>query len=307
MKHSGPGWENLVHWPIVARLLGPNPERWGEEVQGELFDKAIILALELHMNRAQFVAFLDRVKCVPIPEDPWILVITTPGYEKWFFRKAIRAYDATLLPAYERFLAEHGFGFIAEDLFPMALNWSPWPWPDVDAAAAASEDQEAGGGGFEYIPTLFEYRDGYPSPVLIAFRDEFLKHQGPGWENFVRWPCWPVQRQHFHPEDVPPQIWREEVQSDLFGSALFLALQLCMTRAQFVAFLDCVMCVPIPENRHYITLHKGALFFHKAIGAYDATLLPTYEQLLVDGGNTLLQPLPADIVDLVSDDHDDDD
>ena len=26
VKHPGPGWENLVRWPIVTRLLGPNPE-----------------------------------------------------------------------------------------------------------------------------------------------------------------------------------------------------------------------------------------------------------------------------------------
>lgn len=158
VKHPGHGWENLVHWPIVTRFLGPNPERWSEEVQGELFDKAILVASELHMDRSHFFAFLHYVTCVVIPEYPCILVTTTPGYEKCFFRTAIQAYNATLLPAYERFLLEHR-GFIAQGFQCRgALFWS-------------SEGQEVGGGCFEYIPTIYPFW--IMDPVMDALRDEF--------------------------------------------------------------------------------------------------------------------------------------
>ncbi len=104
--HQGPGWRNLVDWPAVARTLGPRYMEWSRMEQAMLFDRAILLAYKLKMSRAQFICFLDRAMCVPIPANPWA---TTPRYETCFFRKAIEAYDASLLPAYERLLQEDFF------------------------------------------------------------------------------------------------------------------------------------------------------------------------------------------------------
>lgn len=96
LKHRGPGWENLAPFSIFGR----NHVQNGEVMKGRLFDQAILLANGLGMSRAQFFLFLDYVLLVPIPENPYSR--PQPRYEKAFFRKAISAYDATLLGEYGR-------------------------------------------------------------------------------------------------------------------------------------------------------------------------------------------------------------